>query len=348
MGGEAVAGWTAADLGSASLASSGPAILVGVLAAAAIALIFVGLQRVVNGRTNAIGARLDDLNIRGYMPDPSLATAKKRRRRAANIAASRLDGATSSSLALRIGRDLAQADVKITVGEFMLLSVVLASVGALIGIAAPLGGRVLLSLLLLLVGLLGPWIYVRRAKLARQAAFSAQLADMIGLMVGALRSGFALMQSLELASREGPAPSSVEFDRVVREIGLGLSPEEALNNLVERMQSDDLDLLVTALNVQREVGGNLVEVLETIAHTIRDRQKLFGEIKVLTSQQQLSGYIIALLPVGISLVLVLINPTYMLGVFSTTLWCGWAMLCSSAVMITLGFIIMRRIVNIRV
>jgi tight adherence protein B len=153
---------------------------------------------------------------------------------------------------------------------------------------------------------------------------------------------------MELVAREGPSPVSTEFDRVVREVGLGLSPEEALANLVERMQSEDLELLVTAINVQREVGGNLVEVMDTISTTIRERVKLVGEVKVLTAQQAYSGYIIALLPVVLSLMLGIINPSYMLGVFQTTHWCGWTMVGCSGIMIMSGFLVIRRIVDIKV
>lgn len=167
-------------------------------------------------------------------------------------------------------------------------------------------------------------------------------------MSGSLRAGYSLLQALEMVAREGPEPVSNEFDRVVREVGLGLSPEEALSNLVERMQSEDLELLVTAINVQREVGGNLIEVLETIANTIRDRIKLLGEVKVLTSQQQYSGYIIALLPVGLALLLLVINQAYMLSIFQKAPGVGWLLLSCSGIMILCGFLVIRQIVNIKV
>jgi tight adherence protein B len=228
------------------------------------------------------------------------------------------------------------------------ITVVLASVGGLVGFALPLGGHFLLGVVLLAVGIYAPRIYVSRRKNKRQALFNQQLADVITLMSGSLRSGYSLLQAMELVAREAPQPVAGEFDRVVREVGLGLSPEEALSNLVERMQSEDLELLVTAVNVQREVGGNLVEVLDTISATIRDRVKLVGEVRVLTAQQQYSGYIIALLPVALALLLGVINPSYMLGVFQDTVWCGWTMAGCSFIMIFSGFLLIRRIVNIKV
>ena len=205
-----------------------------------------------------------------------------------------------------------------------------------------------LAVVMLAAGLYGPRLYVTRRKRNRQNQFNSQLSDTITLMSGALRSGYSLLQSMELVAREGPVPVSMEFDRVVREVGLGLSPEEALANLVERMQSEDLELLVTAINVQREVGGNLVEVMETISNTIRERVKLIGEVKVLTAQQAYSGYIIALLPVALAIILGILNPTYMLGIFQQTTWCGWTLVSCSGIMILSGFLVIRRIVNIKV
>jgi tight adherence protein B len=212
----------------------------------------------------------------------------------------------------------------------------------------PIPGHVILALALAVAGLWVPRLYITSARNRRLRAFNTQLADTIGLLSGALRSGYSLLQAMELVAREGPSPVSGEFERVVREVGLGLSPEEALANLVRRMQSDDLELMVTAINVQREVGGNLAEVLDTIASTIRERVKLKGEIRVLTSQQQYSGYIVGLLPVGLSLILFIINPTYMSNVFTKTQWCGWTMFGCSAAMILAGFLAIQRIVDIEV
>lgn len=334
-------------LASANVLGSGGALLLGVMAGAGVALLFVGLQRVLDGQTTRVSARLREFAapVPGAIADQK--PAKKRRRR--RTPAVPVDGdPNAKSYAVTLARDLARADLKITVGEFTVLSLVLASVGALIGLAIPVGGRILLSATLLAAGYYGPRIYVKRRKRKRQNQFNSQLSDIISLMSGALRSGYALLQAMELVAREGPQPIAGEFDRVVREVGLGLSPEEALSNLVERMQSEDLELLVTAINVQREVGGNLVEVMDTIANTIRERVKLVGEIKVLTAQQAYSGYIIALLPVALSLLLGVMNPSYMLGVFKTTHWCGWTMLSCSLIMIFAGFLAIRRIVNIKV
>lgn len=346
----ALRAWALADAG---FGGTGLGLLLGILVGAGIAMLFIGLQRVVDGHSNNVVSRLDRLiNV----SDPAAAAGPSRGlgtlfggRRARRSPYAAFDPTTTSrSFTVTLARDLARADLKITVGEYMVISFVVASVGALFGFALPVSGHVLLALLLLAGGLYFPRYYVNRRKHRRQAAFNAQLADIITLMSGALRAGYSLLQAMELVAREGPEPVSNEFDRVVREVGLGLSPEEALSNLVERMQSEDLELFVTAINVQREVGGNLVEVMETIAHTIRERVKLIGEMGVLTAQQQLSGYVIALLPIVLALLLAVINPTYMLGVFKQTVWCGWTMLSCSVAMIFTGFLVIRQIVNIKI
>ncbi len=148
-----------------------------------------------------------------------------------------------------------------------------------------------------------PRFYVRRQQGQRLIRFNNQLADMLNLMVNGLRAGYSSMQAMEAVSREMPPPISDEFRRVVQELQLGLSMERALDNLLRRIPSDDLDLVVAAMNVQREVGGNLAEILDTISHTIRERVRIKGEIRVLTSQVMYSGRFLAMMPVLISLAL---------------------------------------------
>jgi tight adherence protein B len=139
---------------------------------------------------------------------------------------------------------------------------------------------------------------------------------------------------------------ATEFHRVTQEIGLGLHYEEALQNMLRRVPSDDLDLMVTAINIQGRVGGNLAEILDTIGHTIRERVRIKGEIRVLTAQQMISGYILTLLPVGLGLVLYLLNPQYIGRMFQDP--CGWIMIVVAVIMIVSGFLIIRKIVDIEV
>jgi tight adherence protein B len=324
------------------------AMVIGGLVAAGVILFFLGIQRIVDARSNAVTRRFQDIGVTGAPSEMPGAKSKRDKSRGKRGRGQAAGGAPQSNYTIRLASELAQADLRITAGEFLTLRGVLASVGALLGLVIPVGNPFVLALVLLLAGLYGPTFWVRRRKLARQHKFNEQLPDLVTLMAGALRTGYSFMQSLELVAREGVEPSKTEFSRVVREVGVGIPPEEALSHLVERMQSEDLNLLVTAVNVQREVGGNLVEVLEIIAATIRERLKLIGEVGVLTAQQQLSGYIIAMLPVGLGLLLFIINPTYMLGMFSDTHWFGWTVVSCSLVMVVTGLIIIRRIVDIKV
>lgn len=327
------------------------ALLLGGLICLAILLFFNGLRRTMSGGSRGIA---DRLHIFGAVAPVVAAPSTGGRRgglggRAGGGLYSGIERAVARrGFAVRLADDLARADVKITVGEYIVASIVFASLGALIGAALPIGGRYLLALILGIVGLYAPRFYVQRQKSTRLHAFNAQLADTVGLLSSALRSGYSFLQAMELVSREGPSPVAGEFERVVREVGLGLSPEEALANLVRRMESDDLELMVTVINVQREVGGNLAEVLDSIGNTIRERVKLLGEIRVLTAQQKYSGYIVGLLPVGLSLILLVINPRYMIGVFQTTHWCGWTMFGCAGTMILAGFFFIQRIVDIKV
>jgi tight adherence protein B len=336
-------GAIAAVLADIDLVGTGSALLLGGLTIVAVLVFFNGLRRTLGGGSHGVAARLETYGAR------EIAVAQEYRRRQAAGFYGRINRAVAGQgFAQALTRDLARADLKITVGEFLVITVVIASVGGLIGFALPLGGHFVLGFVLLLLGLFLPRMWVRARRNARQRAFNGQLSDTISLLSGALRSGYSLLQSMELVAREGPSPVAEEFERVVREVGLGLSPEEALSNLIARMQSDDLELMVTAINVQREVGGNLAEVLDTIATTIRERVKLVGEVRALTAQQQYSGYILALLPVGLALILLFINPTYMLGLYTRTTYCGWCMTGCSGAMVLSGFLIIQRIVDIKV
>lgn len=337
--------YVSAVLADAGL-GTGLAIILGLALGGGVALLFVGLQRAIDGRTNSMASRLEQyINFNVVAPQ---APGKRQRRRPRQPQYAFDKSAPNRGWSANMARELARADLKLTVGEFTVIRWVCASAGGLLGAALPVGGRLVLAVVLFAAGYFGPRYYVSNKRKQRQQRFNSQLADVIAIMSGALRSGFSLLQAMELVAREGPDPTAKEFERVVREVGLGLSPEEALSNLVERMSSEDLELLVTAINVQREVGGNLVEVLDTIANTIRERVKLLGEVRVLTAQQQFSGYIIACLPIALALLLGIINPNYMLGVFRNTIWCGWTMLGCSSLSVFSGFMVIRRIVDIKV
>jgi tight adherence protein B len=136
-----------------------------------------------------------------------------------------------------------------------------------------------------------------RASSPALVRFNEQLGDMLNLMVNGLRAGYSTMQAMEAVSKELPAPICDEFRRVVQEMQLGVSMQQSLDNLLRRIPSEDLDLVITAINVQREVGGNLAEILDTISYTIRERVRIKGEIRVLTTQVMYSGRFLSMMPI---------------------------------------------------
>jgi tight adherence protein B len=164
-------------------------------------------------------------------------------------------------------------------------------------------------------------------------------------MSNSLRSGMSLLQAMDMVAREGSPPISEEFARVTREVGLGLSPQDALNHLVRRIRSEDLDLMVTAINVQHEVGGNLTKILDSISTTIRERVKLKGEIRTITSQGRMSGYMLAGLPVAVAGVLALMSPKYMLPLFNMPYL---ILPIAAAISVGFGFLVIQKIVDIEV
>ena len=156
------------------------------------------------------------------------------------------------------------------------------------------------------------------------------------------------MQALEAVSKEMPSPISDEFRRVVQEMQLGIPMDRALDNLLRRIPSEDLDFVITAINVQREVGGPLAEILDTISFTIRERIRIKGEIKVLTSQVVMSGNLISAVPFFVFVILWFINPKYMGEFFSPPIYCGVGALVTGVVMIIIGYFVMMKIADIEV
>ncbi len=245
-----------------------------------------------------------------------------------------------------ISRDLARADLKLLPVEYIALRIGTAGMGAIIGMFA---GRsnIIFALMATVVGALVPTFYLKAAQRSRLKQFDNQLTDMLNLMVNGLRAGFSTLQAMEAVSRELPRPISVEFHRVVQEMQLGLQMEEALDHLMRRIDSDDLDLVVTAINVQREVGGNLAEILDTISHTIRERVRLKGQISALTAQGRATAWVIAALPIILVLLLFVLNRDYIMTLFTPeNRTCGIPMIIFAGMLIVSGFVAVQKIVAI--
>lgn len=245
--------------------------------------------------------------------------------------------------AANLSTQLARANLKVTVGEFLVLTLL---VSLSLGLAAFAIKRYMFIPIGVVAGFFLPRIYVGSRTTKRLKEFNNLLGDSLNLMVNSLRAGYSTMQALEVISNEMPAPISEEYGRVVLELQLGASFDTAMANLLRRMPSPDLDLVITAMSVQREVGGNLAEVLDAISFTIRERVRIKGEIKILTAQGRATGLLITFLPVVLTGVISLINPEFTAPLFSDP--CGWMMLGVSVVLIVVGYIVINKIVSIEV
>jgi len=249
----------------------------------------------------------------------------------------------------KIRVQLAQANLKITPTEYIMvifISIVLTAALAFIlfhrSLPLALGGAAL--------GFFLPKFYLGMRKGKRLKEFNHQLGDTITLIANGLRSGYSILQAMESVGTEMPAPISEEFARVVREVQLGVSNERAMNNMVRRIPSDDLDLMITAINVQHEVGGNLAEILEIIGFVIRERVRIQGEIKTLTAQGMISGYVLSFMPIILGLILFAMNQEYVgrMVYANDTQPCGWIMISVGLILIGLGFTAIMKIVKIEV
>jgi tight adherence protein B len=238
--------------------------------------------------------------------------------------------------------------LKFKPGEFIFFTVISA---ALVGFVLwYVGGKNIVVLLIgAAVGLYLPNMYLKSQQNKRLIKFDQQLPDMLNLMVNGLRAGFSTMQAMEAVSKELPPPISDEFRRVIQEMQLGVSMEKALENLLIRIPSDDLDLTITAINVQREVGGNLAEILDSISYTIRERIRIKGEIRVLTTQVMYSGRFLSMLPLFVIGILYLLNREYIMEFFEPESGiCGIIALVVAGLLIIAGYFAMNKLGDIEV
>ncbi len=256
-----------------------------------------------------------------------------------------------------LARDIARADLRLKVSEYLAIWA-----GTTLGIPLLM---ILLSPIVevfssplawvigAIIGFMLPRFWLSRRRAGRLKAFNGQLADTITLIANALRAGSSFLQAVEMVVRETRPPISTEFGRVIREVNLGLAFDQALENMLRRVRSDDLELMVTAISIQHQVGGNLAEILDSIAFTIRERVRIKGEIRTLTAQQRMSGYVVGFLPIGLTGILFVIAPSFMQPMFRKPpellgLPAGIIVLCIAAFAMFMGFMIIRRIVDIEV
>jgi len=237
--------------------------------------------------------------------------------------------------------------VIVAFGLGWLLTRISATVGVTetVGLALRISREVVAGAGLAVIAFFIPDLILKRAISQRRLNFGKQLVDVLVLMTGAVRAGYSLPQAIEVVSKEMKAPASDEFRRVRHEIGLGLSLTQALANLVARMENDDLYLVVTAININTQVGGNIVTMLEAVSSTIRERVRLFSEVRVLTAQQRFGSYILTFLPVAMAAAMFFINPEYMMRLFDPQILC---IPIGAGIMVIFGNIAVRRLAKIDV
>lgn len=238
--------------------------------------------------------------------------------------------------------ELMAADIAMAPEEFILVWLVAITVPS--GLGALFSSYFVTPLALAIVATVAPIIVIKSKKKKRTRIFEEQLGDGLMIMCNSLRSGLTFQQAMDAIAKDMTGPIAIEFARTVKEIKYGTSLEDSLNNMVHRIKSGDLLITVSAVNIQRQTGGNLSVILETIAETIKDRLRIKSEIHALTSQGRMSGLIIGALPVAIGLILMVASPDYMTMFFTTST--GRVMLIAAAVLEILGFAAINKIVTI--
>lgn len=317
-----------------------PILILGLGGGLAVILLIVGIVVTVSSERSLVEERLGR-----YVDQRQTAVSRQKATPMVDWLNKRVEG---SNFGDKIARDLARADIKMKAGEYIALQMISAfGVGVVVWFIT--GQSLPIGLLGAIGGFFLPGMYVKQMQGKRLIRFNEQLADMLNLMVNGLRAGYSTTQAMEAVSKELPAPISDEFRRVVQEMQLGVPMEKSLDNLHRRIPSDDLDLVITAINVQREVGGNLAEILDTISYTIRERVRIKGEIRVLTTQVMYSGRFLAMMPLFVIAILYLLNRAYMMEFLNPeNVPCGYIALGLSGLLIVMGYFAMNKLGDIEI
>lgn len=245
----------------------------------------------------------------------------------------------------RLTEELAKADLKLRVSEYVMLII-----GLILLLIAIIWLRFHNPILAIIIGVpvgyFAPGFFLKFRQRRRLKAFNNQLGDTIVLLSNALKAGYSFAQAMATIAKSSSPPMADEFSRAVREMNLGVSVDDALQHMVKRIESEDFDLMVTAVQIHRVVGGNLAEILDTIAFTIRERIRIQGEIRTLTAQARASGWIITGLPFALALILTFISPSYITPLFHE--WLGYVLIGMGCVSILIGYGIISKITNIQV
>ncbi len=291
----------------------------------------------------AAAARLDRLKDGGAAAVAQEVAAKGGLRRRSNVNFGGIN-VISGNVSAKWATQLERAGLALNTKEYFVLRIVIGVAFGTVGFIAlpiPQLGLVGIPLGYFLVG-----FWLKRRISSRLHRMEAQLVEMLQMISSGLRAGFGLVQALEASAEQVPAPLSIEIRRTLRDTAMGASIDQALTSLDDRIGSSDFDIVITAILIQRTVGGNLAEILDNVAHTMRERERIRGEIRTLTSQQRLTGYVIGGIPVGLGAFFMLISPEFTGLLFTDPL--GRMMLGAAVVSEILGFAVIQKIVNIEV
>ena len=239
---------------------------------------------------------------------------------------------------------LEQAGLPMKAGEFVALTAVCAVAGGVLG--AFLLANIIFVLMVAVVAGLIPYVWLVRARSQRQKKMAEQLADVLSILASSLRAGHSFLQALDQVANEIKDPSAAEFHRVVSEIRLGRSVDDAMIEMADRIGSEDMRWAVMAVNIQRQVGGNLAEVLDIVSNTVRERAYIHRQVEVLSAEGRISIGILAVLPFGIFFYLMLVNPDYVGILFTHPI--GRILLLAGLSLMAAGIYVMTRIVKIDV
>ncbi len=244
-----------------------------------------------------------------------------------------------------LGAKLESAAVPLKPAEWLLIHIgIMFGSGLLLFLIT--SGRLLLTILGLALGGFIPWAYLTYKASQRRKAFMAGLPDTLQLMAGSLSAGYSMPQAVDTVVREGKPPISTEFNRALVETRLGVELEDALDGIAGRMQSVDFEWVVMAIRIQREVGGNMAEVLTTVAATLRERERLRRQVQVLSAEGRLSAWILGLLPVVFALYLIVVRPDYLQPLVTTAF--GWILIGTGLILLTIGGLWLRKVVKVEV
>jgi tight adherence protein B len=324
-----------------------PPLVFGIIAAAGVFLFFVGLSqaRRAAGGSEDFQNRLAAYGVTtaGAAAIPQSAGFRDTLNHLFQPAADRLGRGDVKKGKPSISEQLQRADLKLRTSEYFLIQ--MGSL-ALFFLIAFLRWGLIQAVIAAVVGYLVPGVYVKYRIGRRLKAFNGQLGDTLTLLSNALKAGYSFAQAIDTVAKNAVPPIGDEFSRAVREMNLGGSPDESLANITKRVASQDFDLVTTAYSIHRTVGGNLAEILDNIAYTIRERVRIKGEIATLTAQARASGTLITFLPIVLATFMYFVTPTYFRPMFGSII--GWILIAIGGFMIFLGNLIIRRVVAIEV